>query len=122
MSDEVVLIIAVVAAVILLFALIKLLGSVVKALLIAIVAAVALYVLLPRLEQQEGAIGDAARKALEVTGDLEGSVESLKDQAAKAGQRVSDGLETIKEAAETADEVQRAVDKTRLPIEESPVK
>lgn len=102
MSDDVVLTIAAVFAVVLLVALFKVLGNAIKAILVALIAGGLLYLMLPKLEQQEGAIGDAARKAIEVTDDLEGSVQGLRDQAAEAGRRVSAGVEQMQEAAEAA--------------------
>ena len=109
MNDEVVLTVAAIAALVVLVAIFKLLGSAIKALVLALIAATALYFLLPRLEKQEGAIGDAARKAMEVTGDLEGSVKSLKDQAVEAGRKVNQGLDDAQKAAEAAKETQEAL-------------
>ena len=83
MSNDVVLVIAALFSVVLLVALFKVLGNAIKALLIALIAGGILYLLLPKLEQQQGVIGDAARKALEVTDDLEGSVKGLRDQASE---------------------------------------
>ena len=113
MNDEAVLIIAAIAALVVLVALFKLLGNAIKALVVALIAATALYFLLPRLEQQEGAIGDAARKARAVTSDLEGSVKSLKDQAVEAGRKVNQGIDDAQKAAEAAKEAKKALEETR---------
>ena len=107
MTDDVVFIVAAAVTMILLIALFKALGNVVKALVIALIAGGLLYALLPKLGEQEGAIGDAARKAIEVTGDLEGSVRGLRDRASETTQRVSDGISQMEEAAEA---VERAND------------
>ncbi len=117
MSDEVILTIAAVAALILVITLFKLLGSIVKAFVITVIAAGALYLLLPRLEQQHGAIGEAARKAREVTTDIEGSVEKLTSQANEATKRVSKGIKSVEEAADSAKKTQEAVEKTRATVE-----
>ena len=111
MSNDVVLAIAAIFAVVLLVALFKVLGNAIKALLIALIAGGILYLLLPKLEQQHGAIGDAARKALEVTDDLEGSVQGLRDQASEAGRRVSDGIDQMQEAAEAVEATKKATER-----------
>ena len=111
MSDAVVLTIAALFAVVLLVALFKVLGNAIKALLIALIAGGILYLLLPKLEQQEGSIGDAARKALEVTDDIEGSVQGLREQASEAGRRVSDELDQMQEAAEAVKAAKEVVDR-----------
>ncbi|MGB0590220.1 MAG: hypothetical protein ACPGU1_11115 [Myxococcota bacterium] len=111
MSNDVVLVIAALFAVVLLVALFKVLGNAIKALLIALIAGGILYLLLPKLEQQQGVIGDAARKALEVTDDLEGSVKGLRDQASEAGRRVSDGIDQMQEAAEVVEATKKAAER-----------
>jgi len=111
MSNDVVLAIAALFAVVLLVALFKVLGNAIKALLIALIAGGILYLLLPKLEQQEGAIGDAARKALEVTDDLEGSVKGLRDQASEAGRRVSNGIDQMQESAEAVEAIKKATER-----------
>jgi hypothetical protein len=110
MSDDVVLTIAALFAVVLLVALFKVLGNAIKALLIALIAGGILYLLLPKLEQQEGSIGNAARKAIEVTEDLEGSVQGLREQATEAGRRVSDGIDQMQEAAEAVKTTKEVVE------------
>ena len=111
MSNDVVLVIAALFSVVLLVALFKVLGNAIKALLIALIAGGILYLLLPKLEQQQGVIGDAARKALEVTDDLEGSVKGLRDQASEAGRRVSDGIDQMQEAAEVVEATKKAAER-----------
>ena len=105
MSDEVVLVIAALVSLVLVIALFKLLGSAIKALLIALVAGGLLYMLLPKLEAQEGAIGDAARKARQVSDDLGASVQGLREQASEATRVVSEGLDQMHEAAEAVEAV-----------------
>ena len=108
MTDGVILTLAALVVLILLIALIKVLGNAIKALIIALVAGGLLYALLPKLEHHDGAIGDVARKALEVTDDIEGSVQGLRDQASDATRQVTDGLDQMQEAAEAVERSKRS--------------
>ena len=85
MTDQTVLIVAGVAGVALVFVAAKILGDVLKALVVGAVAAVALFLLLPRLEAQGGAVGEAARKVREVTDDPAATVRELRDKAKGLG-------------------------------------
>ena len=120
MSDDVVLVIAALFTAVLLVALFKVLGNAIKALMIALIAGAILYLLLPKLEQQEGPIGDVARKALEVTEDLEGSVQGLTERASEAGRRVSNGIEQMEESAEAAEASQRSVQRVKPAVKRPP--
>ena len=117
MTDQTVLIVAGIAALVIVVMFFKLLGNVFKAVFIAAIAAAALYFLLPRLEQQDGAIGEAAKKAREATSDLEGSVQKLKDKASDISVKASEGAKNVKEAAESVKKAQKAVDDTRKAVE-----
>lgn len=112
MSDQAVLIIAAIAAIAIVFTFFKLLGSLAKAVIIGLVAAGALYLLLPRLETQPGPVGDAARTAREVTSDLEGSVNKLKAKAGEATEQIKQGVKSAKEAADAVQKTREAVEKT----------
>ena len=115
MTDDVILAIATVVTLVLIFALFKALGNIIKALVIALVAGGLLYALLPKLEQQEGAIGEAARKAIEVTDDIEGSVRGLRDKASETTRSVSDGIAQMEEAAEAVERANEAIEGARKP-------
>ena len=119
MSDEAVLVIAAIAALFLVVSFFKLLGSVIKAVVIAAIAAGALYFLLPRLEGTEGAIGEAAQKVRAVTDDLEGEVAKLKDKATEATEQLKEGVESAKQAAAAATKTQEAVEKTQQAVEKT---
>ena len=117
MSDQTVLIIAAIAALFVVVSFFKILGSVIKAVVIAAIAAGALYFLLPRLEETEGAIGEAAQKVRAVTDDLEGSVSTLKDKANEATATIKEGVDSAKEAAAAATKAQDAAEKTQKAAE-----
>ena len=116
MSDLVVLCIAGAAAVVLVVVFLKILGNVIKALLIAAVAAGAIYMLLPRLEAQDGAVGDVARKAREASQDLDGTVQEVKERAVDLAAEAKDAAEEAAvEVKQAAEEAKQAVEQARDP-------
>ena len=121
MSDQTVLIIAGVAALAIVVMFFKLLGSVIKAVVIAAIAAGTLYVLLPRLEAQEGAVGEAAKKARAATSDLEGSVDKIKSGAKKVSGQIKEGVKSAKEASKALGEAKEAADKVKEAADKVPV-
>ena len=120
MSDQTVLIIAGVAALAIVIMFFKLLGSVIKAVVIAAIAAGTLYALLPRLEAQEGAVGEAAKKAREATSDLEGSVEKIKSGAKEMTGQIKDGVKSAKEASKALGEAKEAAEKVKEAADKVP--
>lgn len=122
MSEPTTSIVIAVAALVIVVMTIKLLGSIVKAFVLALVAAAALYFFLPSLEKQDGAIGDAAKKAREVSDGIEDSVESIKSGAKMLKDEVDRGVDRAKEAAEVLDGAQGAVKRARDAAEKLPDK
>ena len=117
LSDDVIIVIAAGVALVLLITLMKLVGSVTKACVIALFASALLYLLLPRLEAQEGAIGEAARKAREVSEGLSESVKEVREQAKEATRSVSEGIHQMQEAAEAVEASESKAKGARRPAE-----
>jgi len=116
MSDLVVVCIAGVSAVVLVVVLLRILGNVIKSLLIAAVAAGAIYMLLPRLEAQDGTVGDVARKAREATEDIDGTVQEVKERAVDLAAEAKDAAEEAAvEVKQAAEEAKQAVEEAREP-------
>jgi uncharacterized protein YjbJ (UPF0337 family) len=120
MTDQTVLIIAGVAALAIVVMFFKLLGSVIKAVVIAAIAAGTLYALLPRLEAQEGAVGEAAQKARAVTSDLEGAVEKIKSGAKELTGQIKEGVKKTKEASKALGEAKEAAEKAKEAVDKVP--
>jgi len=123
MSDLVVMVVAGFAALVLVVVFLKLLGNVIKAVLIAAIAAGALYMLLPRLEAQDGKVADVARKAREATKDMDGTVQQVKERASVLAEDAKDAageaaVEAKKVAEEAAVEVKKAAGEAKKAVEE----
>ena len=79
----------------------KALGSMLKAALLSAIAVAALYFALPYLESQQGVVGDTAKKAREATEDIDGTVESIKDEAVRVKDKLKEAAEVAKDGVET---------------------
>lgn len=97
MSDTMVLIVAAAAAIFLFLALWKVIKTIVLAAVFAVVAAGALYILLPRLEDQKGFAGDAARKTQKL-------IKKVESQAPELSDKVKAGTDSAKKLLESATE------------------
>ncbi len=111
MSDELTIALAGLALLVITVVALKLLGNIMKAALVTAVAAVGLYLLLPQLATQEGAVGDVARQAQEASEDLDGTLKEIGRRAEAAVDGAAHTARDLEVAAESTTKATEAVSK-----------
>ncbi|MDP6943671.1 MAG: hypothetical protein QF464_05935 [Myxococcota bacterium] len=111
MSDELNLALAGLALLVITIVALKLLGNIMKAALVAAVAAVGLYLLLPQLATQEGAVGEVARHAQEASEDLDGTLKEIGRRAEAAVDGATQTARDLEAAAEATHQAAKTVSK-----------
>ena len=93
------MVIAAVAALFLFIAVWKVIKTVVVAAIVAVLAAGALYYLMPRLEDQAGIAGDAARKTQKLIKKVKDENKELSDQVKATADEAKKIIDTAKKKA-----------------------
>ena len=115
MSDDVAVVIAAVAVLVIAIVALKLLGNVFKAVVVSAIAAASLYAVLPQVATQQGAVGDVARKAQEATEDLDGTLTGLGHKANEVVLTVEDHIKQFQDAAEATERIRDTVESVAPP-------
>ena len=108
MSDTVVLFLSGIAAFVLFIVIWKLVKTIIIAAVVAIIACATLYFFLPRLENQKGIAGDAARKTQNIIKEVKESNKDLTEQMKSTAESAKKILDSAKE--KTKDAVKKAED------------
>lgn len=128
MSDTVVLFLSGIAAFVLFLVVWKIVKTIVIAAVVAVIACATLYFFLPRLENQKGIAGDAARKTQKIikevkennkdlTKQMKSTAESAKKILDSAKEKTKDAVKKAEEAADQVKQVQEETEKLRKQLE-----